>query len=108
MADLILPTKRKASRIFTQPMTGSLTRLPFTSTAFGRRLSGPGSARKLSRDTPFFLRRGYFARPSKKVLKARPRFLIACWGGVFVTSVIHGKASFFSAFNSRRRDTSDG
>src|SRR5215510_10298222 len=34
-ADLILPTKRSDSRIFTQPITGSLTRLSSTSTALG-------------------------------------------------------------------------
>ena len=33
---------------------------------------------------------------------------MACCGAFFVTSSIHGKASSFRAFNSRRREASDG
>jgi hypothetical protein len=108
VTDLMLPVKRTDSRIRIQPMTGSFTRLPSTSTAFGCCLSVPLSARKLSLETPFFLKVGYLARPSKKFLKATPRFLIACCGAFFVTSPIHGKASPLMAFRSRRRDASEG
>jgi hypothetical protein len=60
-ADLMLPVKRNCSRIFTHPMTGSLTRFPSTWTAIGRSLVGPLSARKLSCNFPFLLNFGYLA-----------------------------------------------
>src|SRR5215813_11795295 len=41
----------------------------------------------------FFLKVGYLARPSKKLVKARSRCRKACWGGTHETSLSQAVAS---------------
>src|SRR6516162_2463234 len=96
------PAKRTASRIFTQPITGSLRRLPLV-----RKVPTSLAAQKLARPS-LRLKRGSRPRFSKKARKAEPKSMIASCAAALVTSYIHGNCSRLMAFNCRRSETSVG
>src|SRR5215831_16320340 len=96
------PENRTASRIRTQPITGSLMRSPSV-----RNVPASLAAQKLGRSS-LRLNRGNFARFSKKALYAAPRSMIASCTAALPTSYIQGNCSRLTAFSSRRSHTSDG